>query len=254
MRLPTIAATIERRLLVNYRVDPELLSRLLPRPFRPQLVSGFGLAGICLIRLGELRPAGLPRRLGLTTENAAHRIAVEWDSDDGRRSGVYIPRRDTSSRLTALVGGRLFPGVHQIAQFQVHEHDAQYRISLTSLDGETHVKVEATAATELPSGSVFQSLEEASSFFKQGALGWSATGKSCVYDGVELNAQGWRIEPARLETVESRFFDNPHRFPPGTAEPDSALVMRDLPSRWRARRQLIVTGSRIQDQTVSDAP
>ena len=34
-----IRATIERRILVNYRVDPDALAELLPQPFRPALVS-----------------------------------------------------------------------------------------------------------------------------------------------------------------------------------------------------------------------
>ena len=55
MRAPAIRAVMERRLLVNYRVDPELLAALLPAPFRPVLVAGYGVAGICLIRLGYRR-------------------------------------------------------------------------------------------------------------------------------------------------------------------------------------------------------
>jgi hypothetical protein len=118
VRAPVMTATIERRLLINYQVDPEVLTRVLPAPFRPHLVGGVGLAGICLIRLGNVHPAGGPG-VGITTENAAHRIAVEWDTADGPERGVYIPRRDTSSRLTALVGGRLFPGFHGRARFRV---------------------------------------------------------------------------------------------------------------------------------------
>jgi hypothetical protein len=79
MRPPTLAATIERRILVNYRVDPDVLALLLPPPFRPVVVGGYGIAGICLIRLSGVRPAGVPRALGVTSENAAHRVAVEWD-------------------------------------------------------------------------------------------------------------------------------------------------------------------------------
>src|SRR5215217_4728686 len=106
---------IARRLLVNYRVAPEVLARLLPAPFRPQVVGGWGVAGICLIGLRAVRPRGLPAALGLASENAAHRIAVEWDEGGAVRHGVYIPRRDTSSRLTTALGGRLFPGVHHRA-------------------------------------------------------------------------------------------------------------------------------------------
>jgi hypothetical protein len=105
MKVPALAAVIERRILVNYRVDPDLLGSYLPAPFRPALVGGHGVAGICLIRLGRIRPAGLPAA-GLRSENAAHRVAVCWDGPDGPVTGVYIPRRDTSSRLAALAGGR----------------------------------------------------------------------------------------------------------------------------------------------------
>ena len=69
MKLPELAAVVERRLLVNYRVDPDVAARLVPPPFRPQLVRGWAVAGICLIRLGRLRPRGLPSAVGLRSEN-----------------------------------------------------------------------------------------------------------------------------------------------------------------------------------------
>jgi hypothetical protein len=52
MRPPTMSSVIERRLLVNYRVDPAAAASLLPTPLRPQLVNGWAVAGICLIRAG----------------------------------------------------------------------------------------------------------------------------------------------------------------------------------------------------------
>ncbi len=73
-----MAGVVERRLLINYGVDPELAATMIPAPFKPQLVNGWAVAGICLIGLGQLRPRGLPARLGLTSENAAHRFAVQW--------------------------------------------------------------------------------------------------------------------------------------------------------------------------------
>src|SRR5262245_6072607 len=98
MRIPTIKGLIDRRILVNYRADPDVLKALLPLPFRPKLVNGFGMAGVCLIRLKHIRPSYLPSIFGISSENAAHRIAVEWDQDDELCEGVFIPRRDTSSR------------------------------------------------------------------------------------------------------------------------------------------------------------
>src|SRR3977135_359472 len=120
MRLPTIQGIIRRRLLVNYRVAPAVLARLLPATFRPKLHGEFAMAGICLIRLEQIRPQGLPVFLGASSENAAHRIAVLWEDEQGKtQGGVYVPRRDTNSRLNYLAGGRLFPGEHHAARFQV---------------------------------------------------------------------------------------------------------------------------------------
>src|ERR1039458_6530667 len=101
MRIPVIRGVIERRILVNYRVDPIVLARVLPEPFRPKLFGGVGMAGICLIRLKHMRPRILPSWLGISSENAAHRIAVQWESEGQIREGVYVLRRDTSSHLNS---------------------------------------------------------------------------------------------------------------------------------------------------------
>ena len=121
MLTTTIESTIERRLLVNYRIEPEVVARQLPEPFRPLVVSGWAIGGVCFIRLGRIRPARVPAAFGMTTENAAHRFAVEWEDDDGRYLGVYVPRRDTNSRITSRVGGSIFPGDYRLARFDVTE-------------------------------------------------------------------------------------------------------------------------------------
>ena len=195
MRAPTLRATMQRRILVNYRVDPKVLASVLPRPFRPSLVGGHGVAGICLIRLGDVRMAGLPAVLGMTTENAARRVAVEWDTPDGPVTGVYIPRRDTSSLISAALGGRIFPGWQHRARFRVTEGAGSYRIELSSRDGEVDVAVAAHRADAMP-GSVFGSVEEASAFFRCAPLGYAATPRDGVFDGVALAADEWAIAPS----------------------------------------------------------
>ena len=81
MKLPAIRGTIDRRILANYRINPKVVSAILPPPFRPKLVNGFAIGGICLIRLKAMRPRFFPFRWGIGSENAAHRIAVEWEVD-----------------------------------------------------------------------------------------------------------------------------------------------------------------------------
>ncbi|MCO6458284.1 MAG: DUF2071 domain-containing protein [Pirellulaceae bacterium] len=238
MHIPIIRGVIERRILVNYRVDPEVLARILPSPFRPKQVRGVGLAGICLIRLSGIRPRFLPAVLGLRSENAAHRMAVEWLDDGEQREGVYIPRRDTSSRLNWLAGGRLFPGLQHHARFQVQEELDRYQVQLDSDDGRTHVLVRGRVAPRLPANSVFRSLNEASEFFRRGSLGYSDAAVHGEYDGMELRTSDWHCQALDVERVESSFFEDAARFPPGSCQFDCALLMRGIEHEWCERPML----------------
>jgi hypothetical protein len=237
MRFPTLRGVIDRRILVNFRVDQQVLSRVLPAPFRPRLVHGAGLAGICLIRLKHIRPRWLPH-VGLASENAAHRIAVEWEQNGRWRQGVYIPRRDTSSRLATLAGGRLFPGEHHHARFNVAEHYGRYCVEMASDDGEARLKIEGRVVDHLPADSAFGSLGEASDFFKFGSLGYSVTSEPGVFDGLELRTLNWAVQPMAVEGVESSFFGDVRSFPAGSVEFDSALLMQGIEHEWLSRESL----------------
>jgi hypothetical protein len=238
MQIPVIRGLIDRRILVNFRVDPDVLAPFLPAPFRPKLVNGAGMAGVCLIRLKKIRPRFLPSFLGISSENAAHRIAVEWDQEGATKEGVFIPRRDTSSRLNTLMGGRLFPGVHNHAVFQVREQDDRYRIELNSDDRQTHLLVEGQVAQELPAGSTFGSIKEASEFFERGSLGYSVTAKPGQFDGLELHSFNWRVQPLTVEKVESSFFEDRALFPAGSVKFDCALLMTGIEHEWHGRGTL----------------
>lgn len=235
MRIPVLRGVIERRILVNYRVEPAVLARLLPAPFRPSLVSGWGMAGICLIRLRQIRPRWLPAPVGIASENAAHRIAVEWDEGGVTRHGVYIPQRDTGSRLNALAGGRLFPGVHNHARFKVAEDGGRYQIDMRSDDGVTTLAVAGRRAAALPRASVFGTLAEASDFFARGALGYSVTAQPGVLDGLELHSLRWQVEPLDIDVVRSSYFEDSNRFPEKSIAFDCALLMRDIAHEWHGR-------------------
>ena len=230
MTAQAVACIIERRLLVNYRIEPELAARLLPWPFRPQLVSGQAVGGVCFIRLSGLRAGRLPRVPRLVSENAAHRFAVEWDDASGTHAGVFVPRRDTNSRISAAAGGKVFPGSYRLARFEVDEPAGQVRINVTSRDGQVQLAVTAVPADTFIS-EVFETLDDAVCFFRRGALGFSPSARAGCLDGVRLHSASWAAQPMRAE-IRSSLFDDTALFPAGTCSLDSTLVMRDLPARW----------------------
>ena len=236
MRLPILRATIARRILANWRADPAVVARLLPRPFRPHTVDGHAIVGVCLIRLASVRPAGLPAAVGLASENAAHRFAVEWDdpATGAVRTGVYVPRRDTGSRLNALLGGRLVPGRQHHAHFDVTDSADRVSVRVASDDGRVRVDVAGTVSGDLPAGSAFGTLAAASDFFRGGAVGYSATADGARHDGLELRCREWIVRPLAVDRAASSFVDDPARFPPGSAAFDCALLMRDVDHEWHS--------------------
>jgi hypothetical protein len=52
--------------------------------------------------------------------------------------------------------------------------------------------------------------------------------------------------PLLVERVESSFFSNTDWFPPGSAEFDSAFLMREIEHEWHARGRLLLnSGDRL---------
>ncbi|MDA0833056.1 MAG: DUF2071 domain-containing protein [Planctomycetota bacterium] len=238
MRIPVIRGIIDRRILANYHIDPEVMARRLPPPFRPKLTNGFAIGGICLIRLKSLRPRFVPSSWGIRSENAAHRIAVEWDVDGRTQEGVYIPRRDTNSRFNTWAGGTLFPGLHHHARFTVKESSDHFSVALQSDDGDTRVLVSGIVTDHLPDSSVFPSVAAASKFFEMGSLGYSVTRTNGRFDGLELLCENWHVDPLEIDHVESSYFENELQFPRGSVGFDCALLMRGIRHEWHGRKDL----------------
>jgi hypothetical protein len=240
MRLPTIQGVIRRRILANFHIDPQIMQQHLPSRFRPKLHDGLAVAGICLIRLEHVRPKLMPEFIGLSSENAAHRVAVLWDDDGEAREGVFISRRDTNSQLNHLLGGRVFPGEHHQASFEVAESNSEIKLSMKSADEVVSVEIEGRIAVELPPSSIFSSLSEASAFFEGGSLGYSVTRDSGRLDGLKLETEEWRVEPLEVKRVFSSYFGDEEKFPKGSIEFDHALIMRDVEHEWHTADDLYV--------------
>lgn len=231
MKLPTVHGYIDRRVLVNFTAEIEDVKKIIPPPFRPKNYKGKAVVGICLIRLKHLKPKGLPDFMGIASENGAHRIAVEWDEDGVIREGVYIPRRDTTLCFNAWAGGRIFPGIHHLAKFNVIEGNGNYHIDFTS-DDNTTISIDAAESTVFRSNGMFGSLQEASDFFEKGALGYSPAGNK--FEGLKLQTYQWEVKPLEVSAVSSSFFSDKSIFPEGSVQFDNALLMTKVEHEWHS--------------------
>ena len=111
---------------------------------------------------------------------------------------------------------------------------------MESRDGKVKVGLAGKISDALPPSSIFPSLAAASSFFEPGSLGYSVTGDAHRLDGVELKTKEWRVEPLKLDRVSSSFFADERNFPPGSAQFDHALIMRNIAHAWHSAADLHV--------------
>lgn len=239
MKIPIIHGYIDRRILINFTAEPKSVEKIIPFPFRPKIYKDKAIVGICLIRLKNIKPKGLPDFVGVNSENGAHRIAVEWDENGEIKSGVYIPRRDTSSKLNTWVGGRIFPGRHYHAKFNVEEEKGNYHIDFKSSD-DTEILIDATETKLFSDTSIFETLNNASDFFENGDLGYSPNKEK--FDGLRLKAYKWKVRPLDVLKVKSSFFENEEIFPKGSVTFDNALLMTNIEHEWKneTNKQLLV--------------
>ena len=233
MKIPNIHGYIDRRILINFTADPKVLEKIVPFPFRPKLYKEKAIIGICLIRLKNIKPKGLPDFIGVNSENGAHRIAVEWEELGKINSGVYIPRRDTSLKLNTLVGGRIFPGKHYHAEFNVEENMGNYNIGFKSSDN-TEVLIEASESKVFSDKSIFETLSNASDFFEVGDLGYSP--KKDKFEGLRLKVYNWEVRPLEIQNFKSSFLDNEKIFPKDSVKFDNALVMTSIEHEWISQK------------------
>jgi hypothetical protein len=229
---PVLEGIIARRILLNFRADPSAVQKLVPAPLEVEQYLGFAIVGICLIRLEHLRPKGVPSALGISSENMAHRVAIRYPVDKGIKPGVFIWRRETDRKMVEFLGGRLFPGAHGGAKFEVIDETDFLQMTVSTTNQDADVSFVARRTSQWPENSLFQGLRNASDFFQQGDCGFSCSLRGDSVEGLQLRTLRWEMGPLEIEEQTCAFYQDALRFPTGSVTFDSALLMRGLPHEW----------------------
>jgi hypothetical protein len=215
-----------RRLLVNWRVPVDIATRVLPAGTRPKIIAGHAVAGLCWVRLQQLRPVGIPAPIGLSSENLAVRIAIEWDGG----TGALIFRRDTASRLLAFTAARSNFGHHHLGTFHAHDDGRTTRISASGFaDGHTHDTAVSSIELAPNPESVFANLSAADAFFSGCSRGYSPGRTPGTFVGLCLHLHQWNFQQVRILSAHSSLIDSLFQ---GRAVLDSAFIMRNLRHTW----------------------
>lgn len=232
MELPVLNGIIDRRILINYRVKPEVVKSLLPPHLEPLVINGYASAGICLLRLKDIGMKYSPSFMRITSENAAHRFLVKYNDGNKEVHGVYIPRRDTDSMLNVLLAGGLFSWPHYSASFEVAEANGNYSIKMRSKDNHTTLHVQTQLADMFPKDSMFDSIDHASDCFHNCPVGVSPSTKPERFKTIELKTKTWAVQPLQVGLLKSSYYEDKSLFPAGTIQFDNALLMEGIEHEW----------------------
>ena len=231
--MPVLDGLIDRRILINYRVRPDVVKTLLPPHLEPLVVNGYASAGICLLRLKDIGIKHLPKLLRITSENAAHRFLVTYTENGNQVQGVYIPRRDTDSSMNVLLAGKLLSWPHYPATFRSSEGNGRYNVSMESSDQYSSLSIEAELSGEFPTDSMFDSLDHASSVFQSCPIGVSPSTQPEGYKSIRLETKSWKVKPLVVRKLQSS-----GTFEDRLAFPEQTKTILITPSLWEgiARR------------------
>jgi len=149
---------IERRYLVVYRVDPDAAALLVPTGAHPLEYHGATLVSLCYTRLAAARSPLLPRSLRSARHHLAWRIPIQ-KGEEARR-GVWVPRRETSSWLSARCSGALSRSEYHQARFELNDDDASLQLTVLRHPDELVLSLRARRGGELR-GSIFATPRQA---------------------------------------------------------------------------------------------
>ncbi len=220
-----LRGTIDRQVLIAYRIDVDHVRSLVPEPFTPDVVDGSAICSVSLVSMHQIRPPYCPSVLGFRAESAAHSVAVILPSG---QHGMYVLRHDSSSSLSRMSGSRVFPGELHSSTFSVAECSTDIDIRMKSHNSPTTVIAKGDIVTDLDSGSIFGSLERATQFFSDGASHYVAAHLPSEFVGVRLDARDWIVQPLDLSLAKASYFEDGHLMPSSSVTFDSAMIMRGI--------------------------
>jgi hypothetical protein len=217
MTLPlTMNGRLSECLLLSYRTPARTVRNLIPRCMELVTCDGWAFWNVVACTVENMRPAGVPRRLGVSYHHVAYRLLVKARTADGETlRGLYFVRSDADSRLISKFGNamtdfRFHPAAVEFSRADDNgsdlltvsvqgpgddgKGDALARVLAPRGDGN------GAADTVPPLGSPFRSAAEAAEFLKYCPLGLSVDldGRYLRLAEVVRDEKAWREQPVRV--------------------------------------------------------
>jgi uncharacterized protein YqjF (DUF2071 family) len=234
MRFPkhafAVRTVFRRCLLVNFAVDPDELGAALPRHVVPDVYDGEAFLSVVVGQMDRMRPARVPRALGITYNQIVYRAVVRC----GDERGVHFLRSDADSRMMTMFGNAM-------SFFRFNHSDITFarRGGCLDLDVRTRGRPSGDIAATftvaapgdtLPGTSVFADLGEAKQWLVQLFAAFHYTDGNRWIDVVRIKRGDWNVQVVADERAEYAFMSAGAPFT--KARLDSVFLVGDVPYHW----------------------
>lgn len=238
-RLAQATGVLENTVLLNFRTDAEVLRRLLPSPFEPRLVDGYGMVGILLFTMKDLTcetTMGFPSP---PSDHVLYRIAVSWKQGGRTFHGMYLLRHEVNTRLPVRQRRRgLFPVVGIPVRWHKVSDSGSIEWTLKSKT-KTKLHIKAKLSSCFSGGSVFGSLEEASDFFATERAAIAPRFQKSIFSNTHFLPLKWPVQPLFVNHLTTDVDQLQNLFPAGQIFFDSGLIWPKVPCKWQQGREIL---------------
>jgi uncharacterized protein YqjF (DUF2071 family) len=218
--------------LVNFRMAPETLARVLPPPLEPDVYRGQAFLSVVIAEMEQMRPAFMPPALGITYQQVVYRAVVRC----GDQRGVHFLRSDADNPLMVVMGNLLsFFRFHE-ARVVRASGAGLHHFDLVAASGD-HADIHATfdvgrGSRAVPASSVFPDIDKAQRFLVELYTAFRPSSDGATMSSVDIERGRWHIRMVDAPRARFDLMDGSHPFPAGSTTLDSVIYVEDIEYLW----------------------
>ncbi len=180
----------------------------LPPELEPITHGGFAFWSAVVSELREMRPAFLPRVMGISYRHVAYRVYVRCHPPAGPpQPGLYFLRSDCDSHFVRLAGNALTDFRFRTAGIGIEDLADRCTLRVVSSDAPAEAILDRHAPATLAAGSPFNSIEDAGSFLKYHPCGLAVPSSGQVaLLRITRDEAAWRYRLMHVRHQEWGFF------------------------------------------------
>jgi len=233
-RMP-IKARFESSLVLAYAVPTGVLQPFLPPGLVLDTYKDFGFLAIALVHTSDLRPAFVPRGMGISFFLSGYRIFTRYKTRSGQTlRGLKILRSDTNHWAMRFFGNMLTHYNYELSSWDVRRTDQNYSIQISTPDHKADLYVEAALQGDptLPPGSPFKDFRDARRFAGPLPFTFDYERQTNSIIRVEGVREQWNPRPVSVTVHRSGFLEQ-DAFRDAGAILANAFFLENIRYAWR---------------------